>query len=391
MTIRLAFNATALLYPLTGIGQYARSLMSHIGRDPAFKVHYFYNGYWSERLLQSPPAGINRVRKLFKKVVPRPYHVSRFVNEALFSRGVKDFGADLYHEPNFLPFRFSGPTVVTVHDLSYLRYPETHPRSRVEIMESLLPKAIERASLILVDSEFVRREIMSEFGTPPGKVVTTLLGVSPDYRPMGSDETAATLVSFGLQYRKYLLAVGTLEPRKNLVQAMRAYRLAAGKTSETYPLVVVGMKGWLLTDIEREMEPLVRSGCVRLLGYVPAEVLPLLYAGARALIYPALYEGFGLPPLEAMASGIPVITSSQSSLPEIVGDAGVQVHPHDLDGLAEAIRGLIEDDAEWNRRSVLGLERARMFSWERCAAATMDAYRRVFSAAGPTAAILDRQ
>jgi len=139
------------------------------------------------------------------------------------------------------------------------------------------------------------------------------------------------------------------------------------------------------------MEPLVRSGRVRLLGYVPAEVLPLLYAGARALIYPALYEGFGLPPLEAMASGIPVITSSQSSLPEIVGDAGVQVHPHDLDGLAEAIRGLVEDDAEWNRRSVLGLERARMFSWERCAAATMDAYRRVFSAAGPTAAILDRR
>jgi alpha-1,3-rhamnosyl/mannosyltransferase len=349
-------------------------------------VKYFYNGFWTDNMVESPPVGANRARELIKKVVPRPYHVSRFVNQILFSRGVKVFGADLYHESNFLPFKFDGPTVITVHDLSYLRYPETHPRLRVEIMETLLPRAIEKANLVLVDSEFVRGEILSEFGTSPAKVVTTLLGVSSAYRPMGGEEVAATLRAFGLQYRRYLLAVGTLEPRKNLVQALRAYKRLAEKSAGTYPLAIVGMKGWLLKDIEREMEPLIRSGQVRLLGYVPAEALPQIYAGSRMLIYPSLYEGFGLPPLEAMASGAPVITSNQASLPEVVGDAGVQVYPHDLDGLVEAMRVLIEDDAEWHRRSALGLERARMFSWERCAAATAAAYRTVLGAAGATAA-----
>ena len=386
MTIRLAFNGTALLYPLTGVGQYARCLMAQIGQNPDFCVKYFYNGFWSPRMVKSPPVGIERARGLIKKFVPRPYHVSRFFNQILFSRGITAFGADLYHESNFLPFRFDGPTVITVHDLSYLRYPETHPRLRVEVMEKLLLPAIERASLVLVDSEFVRREVLSEFRPPPSKVVTTLLGVSSAYRPMGSDEVEATLRTFGLQYRKFLLAVGTLEPRKNLVQALRAYKGLAAKLRDAYPLAIVGMKGWLVKDIEKEMEPLIRSGQVRLLGYVPAEALPQVYAGSRMLIYPSLYEGFGLPPLEAMASGAPVITSNQASLPEVVGDAGVQVHPHDLDGLVEAMRVLIEDDAEWHRRSALGLERARMFSWERCADATVAAYRTVLGTVGTTAA-----
>jgi alpha-1,3-rhamnosyl/mannosyltransferase len=386
MRARLAFNASALLYPLTGVGYYARNLMSAIGQNSDLLVKYFYNGFWSDRILHNAPAGASRVREIVKRIVPRPYQVSRYVNQFFFSRGVKAFSADLYHEPNFLPFRFEGPTVITVHDLSYLRYPDTHPRLRVEIMESLLPRAIERANLVLVDSEFVRGEILSEFGTPPAKVVTTLLGVSSAYRPMGGEEIDATLRGFGLQYRKYLLAVGTLEPRKNLVQALRAYRRLAERSGVAYPLAIVGMKGWLVKDIEREMEPLIRNGQVRLLGYVSGEALPQVYAGSRMLIYPSLYEGFGLPPLEAMASGVPVITSNQASLPEVVGDAGVQVHPHDLDGLVEAMSVLIEDDAEWQRRSALGLERSRMFSWARCAAATVAAYRRVLGVTGTTTA-----
>ena len=148
---------------------------------------------------------------------------------------------------------------------------------------------------------------------------------------------------------------------------------------DRFPLAIVGMKGWLTSQLDSLFASLAQSGRVRPIGYVDDAALALFYASARMLIYPSLYEGFGLPPLEAMASGTPVIASNVSSLPEVVGDAGIQVDPHDVDALREAIRRLAEDDSQWEALRSAGLARAAQFSWERCARETVAVYRKVLA------------
>jgi alpha-1,3-rhamnosyl/mannosyltransferase len=222
---------------------------------------------------------------------------------------------------------------------------------------------------------FVRDELVAAFGTPPAKIHPIYLGVSADYRPRSAEETQGVLAAQGLVHGRYVLAVGTLEPRKNLIQGLRAFRRLPEALRESMPFVIVGMKGWLTEGIEAEIAALATKGQVRPLGYLPDEALRHLYAGAAMLVYPSIYEGFGLPALEAMASGIPVITSDRSSLPEVVGDVGITVDPADDAGLAAAMHRLAEDPAERRDRAARGLERARAFTWARCAEETERVYR----------------
>jgi alpha-1,3-rhamnosyl/mannosyltransferase len=183
----------------------------------------------------------------------------------------------------------------------------------------------------------------------------------------------------GLQYRQYVLCVGTLEPRKNLELAIRAYAALPPAFRDRYPMVTVGMKGWLTSKLESVMQPLVASGELRPLGFTSDETLASLYAGASVLIYPSLYEGFGLPPLEAMASGTPVIVSNRSTLPEVVGDAGVIIDAEDELGLRQALLRLVEDPGFWNERVSASLKQAERFSWQRCADQTLAVYRKVLA------------
>ena len=175
----------------------------------------------------------------------------------------------------------------------------------------------------------------------------------------------------------YLLAVGTLEPRKNLLRTIDAYTGLPQKLRSSTPLVIAGMRGWLAQDLESRIRQYEQRGEVRWLGYVPADELPLLYSGAAMLVYPSLYEGFGLPVLEAMASGIPVITSNRASLPEVAGDVGVMINPEDFGELRTHMQRLLEDRAEAGRLGRLGVERARLFTWQACADKTLAVYRAV--------------
>jgi alpha-1,3-rhamnosyl/mannosyltransferase len=372
---RIAVNAQCLLSPLTGIGQYTRQLMQAIGTRGRFELNYFSGHNWGQEMPDGMSLRLNRLKRFAKRLLPNPHELSRRIQRIEFERGARRLRCDLYHDPNFLPYDFPGPIVTTVHDLSVVRCPEMHPRPRRQLMDRYFPGALERSRCIITDSVFVRDELVSAFGTPPAKIHPIYLGVSPDYRPRTADETRDVLSAHGLTHGHYVLAVGTLEPRKNLIQGLRAFRRLPEKLRESMPFVIVGMKGWLTEGIEAEINALASKGQVRALGYLPDEALLHLYAGAAMLVYPSIYEGFGLPALEAMASGVPVITSDRSSLPEVVGDVGITLDPADDEGLAQAMRRLAEDPEEHKDRAVRGLERARGFTWARCAEETERVYR----------------
>lgn len=376
-TLRLAFNGSALLSPLTGVGQYAKSLAEQLVRHDDLEVHFFYAAAWSPEIRTEPVKRIGTIKDFIKKVVPQPYRVSRALQNWRFGMGLRKFRPHLYHEPNFLPFRFDGPTIITAHDLSWIRYPETHPAERVEVMNRYFPPALERAAHILTDAEYVRQEIIREFGIAPEKITSVPLGARAIFRPRAEAECAAVLAERGLGYRQYVLCVGTLEPRKNLELVIRSYAAMPAAFRQRVPLVIVGMRGWLTSSLESVMQPLVASGELRPLGFTSDEALASLYAGALCLVYPSLYEGFGLPPLEAMASGTPVIVSDRSTLPEVVGEAGIQIDANDEAGLRAALRRFDEDRAFWQERAQASVRQSSLFSWPRCAAETLAIYRKV--------------
>lgn len=377
--MRVAFNATALLSPMTGIGQYAHHLAQGLQQNIEIDLDLFYASGWRKEIRNEPLPNIVSLKSLVRRFVPRSYDIGRALQQKFFTAGTRQALNDIYHEPNFLAFRFDGPSVITVHDLSWIRHPDMHPVERVRAMEKYFQPGLERASLILTDSEFVKRELMEVFSIKPERIKPVLLGVEALFRPQSSAETMTVLNKHQLDHGQYLLAVGTLEPRKNLQVALRAFMHLPENLRRNFPLVLVGLTGWKTSELEKEIAPLVRAGQVRQLGYLPREDLATIIAGATTLIYPSVYEGFGLPPLEAMACGVPVIVSNISSLPEVVGDTGLMIDPHDVDGLASAIETLIDSPGLRQELSHKALQRSATFTWARCVDQTVDAYRAVLN------------
>jgi alpha-1,3-rhamnosyl/mannosyltransferase len=376
--LRVVFGAASLLAPLTGIGQYAQQLAAGLEQHPGVDLTCFYGMHFSPHVRRTAvPAAVGKARVLARTFIPSAYLLRRAVEQFRFRSGLKQRQFDLYHEPNYLALPFDGPTAITAHDLSWIRYPETHPRARVLAMERHFEPTLRQAALVLTDSEFVKTEIVEHFGIAPERITAIPLGLDPVFRPMRADETAPVLKALDLQHGQYFLSVGTLEPRKNVQATLAAYGRLPAALRERFPLVIAGMKGWHTSELDRVLGPLVRSGSVRVLGYLPRSELAAVTAGATTLVYPSLYEGFGLPPLEAMGAAVPPITSNVSSLPEVVGDAGLQVQPHDIDALSQAMQRLALDEGLRATLALKSRARAGEYTWERCVARTIDAYRSV--------------
>ena len=373
--MKVALNATALLSPLTGIGQYTYHLAKNLQLLPDLDIDFFYGTGWSKDVRNRPVHSISAIKSLFKRFMPNAYAVNRFLQQNRFNRGIRSNQADLYHEPNFLAFKFNGPTVITAHDLSWIRFPETHPEERVRAMNTYFEPGLRRASLIITDSEFGKRELMDVFGVKAELIKPVLLGVEPLFYPRTVEDTQSVLTRHKLVHGQYLLAVGTLEPRKNLQVALLAYMQMPQQVRKHFPLVLVGMNGWHTSALEQQIAPLVEAGEIRQIGYLPREELAMVTAGALTLIYPSIYEGFGLPPLEAMACGVPVIASDVSSLPEVLGDTGLLINPRDDEALAQVIQKLIMDTDLRKQLSQKALARSSLFTWEKCARQTVDVYR----------------
>jgi glycosyltransferase involved in cell wall biosynthesis len=386
--IRVAFNATPLLSPLTGIGNYLVHLGAALAASGEVDAYSFYGYRWrheppnvSSGSTSSPGRNARRMRDWIKPLIPFKRNLRHAQQQLLFARGLRRHAIALYHEPNYIPIRYDVPVVTTIHDLSWLRYPDTHPADRIRWLERAMPRALAEAAAVLVDSEFVRQEVLTTFGTDPARVHTAHLGVSNAFRPRSGTETRPTLATLGLVHGEYVLAVGTIEPRKNLRHVLDAYARLPEAVRSRHPLVIAGAKGWRAADLEKTLSGLVERGLIRFLGYVSGQHLPNLYAGAAAFVFASLYEGFGLPPLEAMASGVPVLVADRASLPEVTGDAALKLDSARPDETARQLTSMLEDRAVHDELARRGLARAAGVTWEACAQSTLRVYRSVIRAA----------
>jgi glycosyltransferase involved in cell wall biosynthesis len=377
--LKIAISTTSLKQPLTGLGHYTQNLIWALRSTTNSDLIFFDGAQWSVTASIKPQRVNFNALKILRRL-PFAYQANRFLGQLSFWKGLQKDKVEIYHELNFLAFKCKFPTIITVHDLSWIRFPEVHPPSRVREMNRFFERGIKRASHIITDAEFIRQEFIQQFNYPADRVTAIPLGVNESFNPFSQEETRATLTKHELKHGNYILAVGTLEPRKNLIVAIDAFLLLPKVLRQKYPLVIAGSKGWLLGELEKKLNPLIQSGEVRLLGYVPQDELPHIIAGALTLIFPSIYEGFGLPPLEAMACGVPVIASNNSSIPEVVDDTGILLNSNDTQGFSEAMKSLIEDPILRATLSQKALERSKKFTWERCALSTLEVYKKVLAA-----------
>ena len=279
----------------------------------------------------------------------------------------------VYHALGNLTPRVRGaPTVLTVHDLIHRHFPASVPTGYRLFMRAVLPRAARRADCVVVDSEYVGRQVVEELGVREDRVRVVPLGVGEEYRPADPETVAEVLTRFGVR-PPYLLAVGRGYPHKNVAGLLRA--VARLHRSHDAQLVLVGDAYRAGDEVDRLTAELGLAATVVRTGFVSAEELGALYAGATAFAFPSLSEGFGLPPLEAMARGVPVVASSLTAVPEVVGDAGLLADPRDPEAFADALGRVLGDSSLRAELRAKGFARAKAFTWERCAAGTLAVYR----------------
>ena len=294
---------------------------------------------------------------------------------ALVPAALRRVGVDVFHGMDHVGVPLvgrSGRYVATVHDVIALILPETFTRRHRLVVRTALGRVRQRADLVIVPSHAVERDVVQRLGVPDDRIVVTPEGCEARFRPT---PCADVLARYGLPPR-YVLAVGTLEPRKNLTALLHAFaRLQRrGGIDPALRLVLVGARGWLDEPIYETVRALGLDQRVHFAGFVDDDDLPAVYSGAALFVFASLYEGFGLPLLEAMACGVPVITSNVSAMPEVAGGAALLVDPRDVDDLAAAIARLLRDDALRDRLRGAGIARARQFPWAATARQTLDAY-----------------
>jgi alpha-1,3-rhamnosyl/mannosyltransferase len=381
--MRLIVSVDALGPSLTGIGRYTWELVSRLQNTPGLKQLRFYRaGRWVKepaRLLE-PSAVLGTEHPMrARSHGPGPTRAKassspawRWATRLYWDTTCR---GNVFHAPNYFLPACARNGVVTVHDLSVLKFPETHPAERVRQWETSFADSLGRARQLITDSEWTRQEVVAAFSWPADRVTAVPLGVSADYRPRTPDELRPTLSAHGLEPGGYTLCVSTLEPRKRIESLLGAYRLMPPSVRRRYPLVLVGGSGWRAENLLQRIAEAAAEGWVLPLGFVPAADLPQLYAGARLFAYPSIYEGFGLPVAEAMASGVPVVTSRSSCLPEVAGGAAMLVEPDDSDAFSATLQAGLNDEA-WRSIAIdAGLRRAAMFTWSACCAKTVEVYR----------------
>ena len=370
--MRIGFDATAAVRQGGGIGRYTRELLAALAEQDTSNQYQLI--YLSRTVAHPlPPLPRNfRVRPipLDDSWAARVWHRARAPLPVNWLTG----SIDVYHSPDFTlpPVQRGTRTLLTVHDLSFIRDPESATPVLRRYLNAVVPRSVQRADHVLADSIATQNDLMELYGTPPEKISVLYAGVSAAFRPI-TDTAAlrAVRTKYQLSAVPFILAVGTLQPRKNYVRLIQAF----SHQPSDIQLVIAGGKGWLYDSIFAEVARLKLQERVLFPGFVADADLPALYSAARVLAYPSLYEGFGLPMLEAMACGTPVVTSTASCLPEVAGDAALCVPPTDVDALAEALQTALSDERARADLKAKGLARAKEFTWEKAARALIHHYQ----------------
>ena len=368
-------------YRSAGINRYTYNLLQHLARhrgpyrftaflsDRNFPATARLNAQWSRLPTARPPI------RIFWEQIVQPW--------VLWRQGI-----DLLHAMAFVsPLWCPCPSVVTIYDLSFLRYPESFRRWNRFYLSTFVRLSARRANHFIAISKSTAQDIVRLLGVKADQVSVVHCGVEESYHPMALQEIDHFRRQRGLP-EKMLLYLGTIEPRKNLGRLIEAYHLLmktwAGPEGEgdVPRLVIAGAKGWLWEEVFALVESLGLQEQVIFPGYVPGPELPAWYNAAEVFVYPSTYEGFGLPVLEAMACGTPVVTSNTSSLPEVVGEAGLTVAPEDVEGLCHAMKRALTDAGLRKSLHEQGLQRAALFSWDKAAQETVAIYDRVLGCGG---------
>lgn len=378
--MNIILNRQSLQYPLTGIGWYtwhllhglhAHELVNQVICIPALKSN--------ENILIPKNLLINPIFNKIIKKIPGSYTIINYCRNKNFKKKTQYRFKDdfIYHEPCYIFRPYLGKKICTVHDLSYIHYPDYHPSQRVKLLTRHLPHSLATADHIITGSDFIRNEIINLFNVSETRITRIYHGVSARFKPRSFFEIKAILEKFGLSKKKYLLSVATLEPRKNLERLILSFKKLSPQQRKQFPLVLVGIKGWKNYKLQRLIGALVQDKHLYYLGYISEKNLPYLYSGAFGFIYLSIYEGFGLPLLEAMASGVPILAANRPCITEIVGDAVLLADPFNIRDIFLNLCQLLYNNKLREQLKQQGINRADKFSWTKCIDDTVNVYKKV--------------
>jgi glycosyltransferase involved in cell wall biosynthesis len=372
---RIAIDYTPAYEQGGGIGRYVRDLVTALARQDRHTAYCLFVAGTARRDLPPAPAA----NFLWRSTRLTPAWLARVWHRARVALPVEVFtgAVDLFHATDFVlpPTRKHTRTIVTVHDLSFIRVPDTATPGLRAYLNVVVPRSARAADHILADSQATKDDLIALYDVPTDKVTVLLSGVDPRFFPSGH-LLLTTRSKYHIPAKPYLFTVGTVQPRKNYVRLIQALALVREQGYDV-DLVIAGGKGWLDDPIYAAIDASGLGGYVHLIGFADDVDLPSLYSGAEMVVFPSLYEGFGFPVLEGMASGVPVITSNVSSLPEVAGEAALLVDPYQIEEIASAICQLLDDTDLRNTLTRRGLEQARRFTWERSAAHLQQIYANV--------------
>lgn len=367
--MKIGIDVTAALTQGGGIGRYTREMVTALTAvAPDIDYHFFTAKPVAPppvaRPLPQTPRTQLHMAPLNERWLYRLWYRARLPLPVQWVTGP----IDLFHSPDFVlpPVHGRIPTLLTVHDLSFVHYPTAYPERLVRYLNQVVPWSIHRASHVLADSQATKTDLVHIWDIAPDKVTVLYSGVSHQFQPVtDAHKQTAVRQKYQIGPHPYILSVGTVQPRKNYQMLIQAFQPIA--QTNPHQLIISGGKGWLYEEMMAEVSRQGLDGRVRFIGFVDDDDLPTLYSSAELFAFPTLYEGFGLPLLEAMQCGVPVICSDVSSLPEVVGLAAIQLPPHDVAAWTAVMQRLLHTPSERAALVAAGFRQARLFSWQQAA------------------------